>query len=84
MKDEDIERLISAMNKELELNEELFKNVPPERLARITSLLFSTTMRLGRVLPAEIYAIVIGGILSDANDLVKAYNNDKQLKVAIT
>lgn len=74
-------QMMADITSELKVNEELFKRLPLERLANITSGLFSLCIRLAAISPSGVSIIATTGVLREANSLVKAYNNDKQLKI---
>ena len=82
MTKEEIEAVVAGMCAELKHNELLFAKIPHERLARLASELFGTVCRSAQFSPETVKILIITGVLQNANDMVKAYNNEQQLKVA--
>lgn len=83
MSKDELADMIRGMLDELGQNTVMFSKVPHDRLAKTASVLFALCTRLAALSESDMKFIAVTGILRDANDLVKAYNNDKDLKIAV-
>lgn len=77
------EEILDAISAEFAKNAELFSKIPQERLAAQATVMWMLIHKLIDLCPEREAAERAFRIAVEINDVVKAYNNDKELVVVV-